>query len=170
MLGCVVLVGFGVSVLQATLPVDGAGGNLRSFGPRGYRIDWIVEPRDGLLQVGDVVVRADGHTLEEWLRGAPVSSRWRADGVVMYEIERDGRTSIVPVRLATAPFSTAMARAWPQLLVGLLLLGIGLFAFWKRPRELGAQLLLLAGSAAALHIWRDAYDFQLALVARPWLF
>ena len=124
------LVGLGVFVLYAWLPADGATGDLGSFTPQGFRVQWLLEEREGGLQVEDVIVRAGGYTVEEWLKGAPRGPEWRTGGVVTYEILRDGQAMTLPIRLAPTPFKVILKRWASQLLLSLILLIIGTYIFF----------------------------------------
>lgn len=83
-----ILLFLGVTSIYICLPLDGASGDSGSFTPDGFRIKWLIEERPGGLRVGDVITRMDGHTIEEWLRGAPNGLEWRANGIVTYEVLR----------------------------------------------------------------------------------
>ena len=160
------LVGLGVFVLYAWLPADGATGDLESFTSEGFRVQWLLEEREGGLRVEDVIVRAGGHTVEEWLSGAPRGPEWRNGGVVTYEILRDGQTMTLPIRLAPTPFGVILRRWASQLVLSLILLVIGTYIFWKRPYETPARLLMLFCITITVQFWGDAYYFQCA--ALPW--
>ncbi len=58
-------------LIYSRLPADGATGNLESFRSDGFDAQWLFERREGGLQAGDLIVRAGGYTLAEWLAGAP---------------------------------------------------------------------------------------------------
>ncbi len=164
--GVSLLVGLGVFMLYAWLPADGATGDLESFTPEGFRVQWLLEEREGGLQVGDVIVRAGGYTIDEWLSGAPRGPEWRTGSVATYQIRRDGQPMTLEIQLAPVPFRAILVRWAPQLVVALALLLIGAFVFWKRPQELMARLLMLFCVAVALQYWGDAYNFQYSTL--PW--
>jgi len=153
-------------LIYSRLPADGANGNLESFRPDGFDAQWLFERREGGLQAGDLIVRADGYTLAEWLAGAPRGPEWNSGGVVPYEVLRDGQTVELQLRLAPIPFRTVVARWAVQLLVSLACLTIGAFVFIKRPRELAARVLMLFCVLLTLQYWGDAYNFQFP--ALPW--
>jgi signal transduction histidine kinase/CheY-like chemotaxis protein len=168
--GLILLIGLGIFVCYSWLPADGATGDLESFAPEGFRVQWLLEKREGGLQIGDLIVRAGGHTAEEWLDGAPPGPEWHAGGVVTYEVLRDGQTITLPIQLAPIPFSAILARWWPHLLASLSLVLIGSFVFWKRPHEPAARLLMLFCLSTAAQLWGDAYNFQYAILPRRWIF
>ncbi|MEW5869231.1 MAG: ATP-binding protein [Chloroflexota bacterium] len=156
--------------LYTAMPVDGATGDLESFLPGGYRVQWLLEARPGGLQVGDIIVRAGGHSYEEWLDGAQRWAEWDTGGTVTYEILRQGHLLKLEMHMAPVPVRTALAHWWQQLLVSLGILAIGGFVFVRRPDELAACLLAFFCQSVAWHIWGDGYNFQFAAVTRPAIF
>jgi two-component sensor histidine kinase len=169
-LGLILLAGLGIWGLYAWLPADGASGGLESFTPEGFRIQWLLEERANGLRVGDRILRAGGHTADEWLGGAPRGPEWRAGGTIAYQIVRDGEEIALPVRLDPIPLQAILARWWAQLLASVALLAMGGFVLWKRPRELQARLLMLFCLTVAVQLWSDAYNFQFALLPWSWAF
>jgi two-component sensor histidine kinase len=164
------LIGLAVVGLYSWLPADGATGDLESFTPQGFRVQWLFEKREGGLQVEDVIVRAGGHTVEEWLRGAPRGPEWREGGVVSYEILRDGRPMTLEIRLAPVPLHAILDRWILQLAVAMTFVVVGTFVFWRRPQELAARLLLFFCVIMALQYLGDAYNFQYATIPWRWPF
>lgn len=162
----VLLIVGGMYALYVWLPADGTTGDLESFSPLGFRVQWVLEEREGGLEPGDLIVRAGGYTVDEWLAGAPRGPEWRTGGVVPYQVLRRGTLTTVDVRLAPVPPGAILARWAPQLLVALALLLIGAYVAWKRPQELSARLMMLFCVAVALQYWGDAYNFQFSTV--PW--
>lgn len=160
------LIGLGVVLLYTWLPADGATGDLESFKPDGFHVQWLLEEREGGLQVGDVIVSAGGYTVEEWLSGAPRGPEWRAGGVVPYEIWRQGQELVLEIRLAPVSLRSLLDHWAPQLVVALAFLLIGTFVFWRRPHELAARLLMLFCVTMMLQYLGDAYNFQYATL--PW--
>jgi signal transduction histidine kinase len=158
------LAGLAVFLIYARLPVDGATGDLESFGPEGYLVQWLLEEREGGLQVGDVIVRAGGHTVDEWLNGAFGGPEWRSGGPVTYEILRAGQRLELQVLLAPVPLRSIVDRWGAQLLASLALLIVGGYVFWKRPDELEAGVLMLLCTVMAVQTWGDAYNFQYAIL------
>jgi hypothetical protein len=104
------LIAVGVSALYAWLPADGATGDLESFTSEGYRVQWLLEEREGGLQAGDVIVRAGAHTVRQWLAGARRGPEWRNGGAVAYQVLRDGEALTLDVQLAPVSFRAVMAR------------------------------------------------------------
>src|SRR5262249_42922908 len=92
-------------VIYAFLPVDGASGDLSSFSDQGYTVKTVTEPRPGGLQVGDVITRAGGHTVEEWILGAAPGPEWSGAAPVTYEILRNGQP--VTLSVALVPLSAS---------------------------------------------------------------
>ncbi len=166
LLGFSVCFGFGLFIFYSWLPADGATGDLESFTHAGFRVQWLLEEREGGLRVGDVILSAGGHTTDEWLTGASRGPEWHSGGTVVYQIRRSGQTLTLPVRLAPVSFISIMKRWLPQLLVLLTILATGLLVFWKRPDQLTAQILFLFCIAIAMQTWGDGYNFQYAVL--PW--
>jgi signal transduction histidine kinase len=159
-----------IFLVYAHLPADGATGDLESFAREGFRIQWLFEERPGGLRVGDIIVRAGGHTIDEWLNGAPGGQAWRAQEVVTYEILRDEQPMTLQIRLEPVPLRAVLNRWWGQLAASAALVIIGSYVFWKRPNDVAARLLMLFCNSIAAHIWGDAYNFQYAILTRPTLF
>ncbi|MBN1135164.1 MAG: GAF domain-containing protein [Anaerolineae bacterium] len=157
-------------LVYSWLPADGATGNLESFRSSGFDAQWLFERRQGGLRAGDLIVRAGGHTLAEWLAGAPRGPEWTSGGVVPYEVLRDGEIIDLQIRLAPISFRTIVARWAVQLLVSLACLAIGAFVFIKRPRELAARVLMLFCVLLTLQYWGDAYNFQFSTLPWRWPF
>jgi len=116
-------------LIYSWLPADGATGNLDSFRPDGFKAQWLFERREGSLQAGDLIVRAGGYTLAEWLAGAPRGPEWNSGGVVSYEVLRGAEIIDLQIRLTPIPFRTVVARWAVQFLVSLACLTIGAFVF-----------------------------------------
>ena len=157
-------------LIYSWLPADGATGNLESFRPHGFDILRLLEPREGGLRARDLIVRAGGYTLAEWLADAPRGPEWNDGGVVPYEVLRDGQTVNLQIRLAPIPFPTVVAGWALQFLVSLACLTIGAFVFVKRPRELAARVLMLFCTLLTLQYWGDAYNFQFPTLPWRWPF
>ncbi len=168
--GLSLLVGLGVLALYAWLPADGATGDLESFTPQGFTVQWLLEEREEGLRAGDVIVRAGGHTVDEWLNGAPRGPEWRHGSVVTYQVLRDGQPTTLHIRLVVVSLRAVLARWAPQLAVALIFWVIGVYVFWKRPHELTARLLMLFCVTTALQYWVDAYNFQYATLPWRWPF
>jgi signal transduction histidine kinase/GAF domain-containing protein len=155
-------------VLYAPLPVDGVTGDLESFAPHGFIVRRVIEDRNG-LRPGDVIVRADGHTVDEWLAGTSMAPAWQSGGVVTYEVLRGGRLRSLAVRLAPTPLATILRNWIPQMIGALAFFAVGTYVFWKKPDELAARLLMLFCLAVAMQFWGDAYNFQYAIIPHRWL-
>lgn len=161
-----ILAGVGILGLYAWLPADGAGGALESFGPKGFEILWLLEDREAGLRVGDVVVRAGGHSVDEWLSGARRGPEWRSGELVTYEILRDGRAQALQIQLGPIPFTAILSRWWAQFTVSLAMVIVGSYVLVKRTDELMARLLMLFCVTVAVSLWGDAYNFQVPVL--PW--
>ncbi len=149
------------------LPVDGATGDLNSFTKEGFRVQWIIEQRPGGLQVGDLVVRVGGHTIDEWLRGLPRGPQWDAGGVLPYEVIRGGQWVVLYLEMQPLR-PESLVRHWGiQLAAALGLIIIGSLVFWRRPAVPGARWLMMFCLMNALQQLGDAYNFQLAILPRP---
>jgi two-component sensor histidine kinase len=164
------LLGLAVIVLYNWLPADGATGDLESFRPRGFRIQWLLESREAGLQVEDLIVRAGGYTVDEWLSGAPRGPEWRAGGTVTYEILRNGLPATLQIRLAPVPLRAILVHWAPQFVVALTFLLVGAFVFWRRPQEMAARLLMFFCTIMALQYLGDAYNFQYPAIPWRWPF
>ena len=162
-----IVTGLALFVVYTRIPVDGATGDLESFQREGFRIHRILEPGNG-LQVGDIILRAGGYAVDEWLSGAPRGPEWRTGGTVTYEILRDGQFEVLQVDLAPLSIETMLMTWAPQLVVAVAFFSVGTFVFWRRPRELPARLLMLFGVSVALQYWGDAYNFQYSTIALRW--
>jgi len=168
--GLCLLIGLGIVGFYAWLPADGATGDMESFTPQGFRVQWLLEEREGGLRIGDIIVRAGGHTIDEWLNGAPRGPEWRAGGVVAYEVLRDGQLITLPIQMRPVSFVAILARWTPQLLASLFLMLVGSYVFWRRPQELAARLLMLCCVTAAIQTVGDGYNVQYALLPRRGFF
>ncbi|MFN2218978.1 MAG: histidine kinase dimerization/phosphoacceptor domain -containing protein [Anaerolineae bacterium] len=166
------IVWLAIIALYLWLPADGATGDLESFGPEGFRVQWLLERRvsEGGLQPGDVIASAGGHTVDEWLNGAERGPEWSTGGIVRYEIVRDRQPMTLEIQLSPVPLQAILARWAPQLLVALMVFAIGTYVFRRRPQELAARLLMLFCVAMALQYWGDAYNFQYATLPWRWPF
>lgn len=165
-----ILIGLGLIALYTWLPADGTTGDLASFRPQGFRIQWLLEKRDGGLQAEDVIVRAGGNTVDEWLDGAPRGPEWRTGGIVSYEILRDGQPTTLQIQLTPVSFRAILAHWAPQFLVALASFAIGTFVLLKRPQELAARLLMLFCVSITLQYLGDAYNVQYATLPWRWPF
>ena len=168
--GLLLLAGVGILILHLALPADGATGDLESFTPAGFEVQWLLEEREGGLQVGDVIVRAGGYTPEEWLRGATPGPEWQMGGVVSYEIRRQGQPMTLDILLTPIPLAALLRRWAPQFLSSLAILAIGSYVFWKRPREPVSRLLMLFCLTTGVQYWVDAYNVQFTLLPGVWRF
>jgi two-component sensor histidine kinase len=163
-------IALGLFLLYAWLPADGATGDLESLQPEGFRVQWLFEEREGGLRAGDLIVRAGGHTVDEWLAGAPRGPKWRSGGIVSYEVLRDGQPMTLEIQLAPVPFSAVLRRWSVQLWIALACFAIGTFVFWRRPDEHLVRLLMLFCVTLALQYWGDAYNFQYTTIPWRWPF
>lgn len=164
------MIALGLLVLYAWLPADGATGDLASFTAQGFRVQRLLEERAGGLQVGDLIVRGGGHTLEEWLAGAPRGPEWVAGGIVTYQVLRQGQLLTLQIKLSPVPLRSIFLHWAPQLLGGLIFLFIGALIFSKRPMDKAAWLMMLFCIAMALQYWGDAYNIQYATLPWRWPF
>jgi signal transduction histidine kinase len=168
--GASLCIGPAVFVLYAWLPADGATGDLESFLSEGFRVQWLLDERPGGLQPEDLIVRAGGHTVDEWLAGAPRGPEWRSEGGVPYDILRDGQPLTLEIRLAPVPLRAILDHWAAQLLGALAFFLVGSYVFWKASHEPAARLLMLFCSITALQYCGDAYNFQYATLPWRWPF
>jgi signal transduction histidine kinase len=162
------LLGLVIWLIYGRLPVDGATGDLESFTPAGFRVQWLLEERENGLQVGDIIVRAGGHTVDEWLSRAPAATEWRNGAIIPYEILRDGLSMTLQVQLSPVPLRAILERWGAQLATSIALVLVGSYVFWKRPDDDAARLFMLFCTTIAVQMWGDSYNFQYAtLTQRP---
>ncbi|MBN1656819.1 MAG: GAF domain-containing protein [Anaerolineae bacterium] len=152
------------------LPSDGASGDLESFTPEGFLVRWVIESRPGSLQAGDVIVRAGGHTADEWLAGAGAGKEWRDGGIVIYEVIRKGQPLVLEVPLAPISPGALLGRWGLQFAVALAFLGAGLYVAYKRTQDLAARLLMLFCVLIAIQYVGDAYNIQFSTLPWRWPF
>lgn len=170
------LIGLGLLLFYSWLPADGGTGDLESFTPQGFHVQWLLEERAGGLQVGDVIVRAEGYTLDEWLAGVPRETEWRSGETltrgeaVTYEVLRDGRSLTLQIRLTPISFQVILSRWALQFISGAVFFSIGTLVFWKRPCDRAARVLMFFCVAVALQYWGDAYNFQFSTLLWRWPF
>jgi two-component sensor histidine kinase len=174
LLVCVCLAGVlaaaGLSVLYALLPADGGTGDLGSFEPGGFRVQWMLDERPGGLRPGDVIVRAGGLSLEEWLARPSGGAAWLAGGIVLYEIQRDGRPLVLRIRPRPVAFVSVLRRWAVQIAIALALLLIGAFVIVQRGGDLAARQLAFFCFFAALQYWGDGYNLQFSSIPLRWPF
>ncbi len=154
--------------MYSSLPVDGATGDLNSFAPEGFRVQWVIDQRPDSLQVDDVIVRAGGYTVDEWLNGVAVRGpEWDQGAVVQYEILREGRPLELAVEMGPLPLR-AILNHWGIQFVGILsIMAIGSFVFWKLPDDPAARWFMLFCMMIAAQMVGDGWNFQFALLTRP---
>jgi len=157
-------------LVYSWLPADGATGDLESFKQGGFEAQWLFEQREGGLQAGDLIVRAGGYTVDEWLADAPRGPEWRNGGILPYEVLRGDQALALQIRLAPIPLHAVVNRWAVQLLVALACFTIGTFVFFKRPRELAARVLMLFCVALTIQYLGDAYNFQFPTLPWRWPF
>lgn len=161
------------AIVLASLAVAGAFVWLRATGPSesavvpfysgGWRASGaevaVLETRDLGLRSGDVVVTVAGRSLEAWLEAAadPALDRpaLHAGDRLPMTVVRDGGPLDLTVPLESFPLVPVFAGNAGTLLFTLATLAVGVFVFWKRPREpASAPLLLLAtGLFASVPPW-----------------
>ena len=165
-----VLLGVALLAVYVWLPADGATGDLESFTEEGLRVQWLLEERQGGLQVGDLIVRAGGYTADEWLGGAPRGPEWRSGGVVAYEVQRAGQLITLQVELAPVPFMAVVVRWALQLVAIAGFLFIGTLILFRRSLEPAPPHLMIVCMVAVLQLWGDAYNIQYAVLPFRWPF
>ncbi len=153
--------------IYAKLPVDGATGDLNSFTPAGYEVQWVIDPRPGGLRVGDVIVRAGGHTYAGWLQGAERGPQWERGGTVTYEVRRGDQIETLHIEMQPLP-PGALIRHWGIPLAG----GLGLFliaslVFWSRQEDRAARWFMLCCMMFGVQQFADGWNFQFTILTRP---
>jgi two-component sensor histidine kinase len=174
--GAGLLAALALAVVYAWLPADGATGDLESLQPGGFAVKWLLQARPDGLRAGDVIVRAEGTTVDEWLAGAPRGPEWHTGGVVAYNILRPAtspsggnmRPLTLLIRLAPVPLSSILARWWLQLAAGAAVFTVGLIVLYRRPGEPAARALTLACITLGLQYWGDAWNLQFTTLVWRW--
>lgn len=163
---------FGVmlSLIYARLPVDGSTGDLSSFNARGFRVQWLLEHRDGGLLPGDIIVSVQGYTVGDWLDVSTPAYEPNSDDTATYLVIRNDEPLELRLILRPASLLSVASRWIPQLVVAALFLVIGGFVFIKRPAERPAQLLMTFCVLLTLQYWGDAYNMQYAALLWRWPF
>jgi signal transduction histidine kinase len=162
--------------LHLTTPFDGARlqPGTQVWQPNGVVVTPLGEQADG-LHAGDLVVAVDGRSMEAWAQmlfqfGAQRPS-WQVGQTVTYTVQRNGQLVELPVTFAHYPLRMVLAREWWTWLFGLLNLLVAGFAFFKRPNEPAARVLLV-GAAAVLSVttWLGLHITDIIGGIGVWLF
>ncbi|HET19026.1 MAG TPA: hypothetical protein ENO16_00255, partial [Chromatiales bacterium] len=164
------LAGAALAAIYARVPGDGASGDLESFAADGFLVRWVLDARPGGLRTGDVIVRAGGHTPEEWLAGAARGSAWRDGGTVTYEVTRDGQMVVLDVPLSTIRPGALFAHWGVQFAVALAFLATGLYVMYRQAGDVAARVLTLFCVLVAVQYVGDAYNIQFSTLAWGWPF
>jgi serine phosphatase RsbU (regulator of sigma subunit) len=103
------------------------------------------------MRRGDQIVLVDGKELKDIDHLTRLSSRVRYGDVVPYVVMRDDKRLVFPVRFG-APTETPMFAALfgATSAVAFIYIAIGLFVFWRKPRDPRAVIFLLMTLCAAI--------------------
>ncbi len=150
--------------IRASVPTDGAP----ILTDNGYVDGFMLDPTSGSgdARVGDVVHRVDGASLDDALRGrTETAPRFRVGTTLDYEVLRDGKAAAVTVVLRDGGLVGDRLRdATAVLLVGLVLVGVGGWAVWRRPEHPAARALLILGAGFAGYTVFQALGSELAML------
>lgn len=142
-------------ILHIVTPSDGARilpGHAEAWQPQGIELTPI-ERHPGSLQAGDLLIAVNGERLtsraETLLRFGPPGPRGDFGQTLAYTVIRAGKTLELPVTLGSYPLGAIVAEAWPNFVVILVLLFVGLFLYLIRPGEPIAGVILFASAALA---------------------
>ncbi len=160
----------GIFSMYAWLPADGATGDMKSFTPQGYLVQWIIEPRPGGLQQNDIILRAGEKSYQDWLEDGEQNPAWLTGESIQYEILRDNKPLNLKIELNPLSFRSILGHWGIQLFAALCYFIIGLFVFLKQPQQRGARLFMLFCVSLALQYVGDAYNFQFASIPWRWPF
>jgi signal transduction histidine kinase len=140
------LMAMGWVALRATLPTDGAP----VLTDNGYVDGLLLDPtgRAGAVRPGDVVVGIDDASVDDALSGRATSiPSFRRGSTHRYDVLRDGvRTSLVVVVEDDDVVGERIHDGAAVLMVGLVIVGVGAWAVWRRPQHPAARALLLFGA------------------------
>ena len=160
----------GTAWLYDTLPLDGSSGDSSSFIPEGFLVQRIIEPRSGELEVGDIITRIDGVSIEEWLHRSPFGRVWQNGEIVEYEIVRAGQSLSLQVQLAPVSFQQVISHWWLEILTILGLFGISFFLFLKGFKNQALRWIVFFSTTISVQYWIDAYNIQPATLLWGWVF
>ncbi|MFC1936205.1 protein kinase [Chloroflexota bacterium] len=160
-----------MAVTYDSIPSDGVTGDLTSFTAEGYQVVWVIDERPGGLREGDVVVQVEGYDIEQWLAGdVEPSDTWKTGGQVRYDLLRPEGLETYWIELQPLAFGT-IARHWGLQFVGIIVITfIGSLIFWMRPDYSAAQWFMVFCLMIAAQMVGDGWNFQIALLARPFIF
>lgn len=95
----------------------------------------------------DIVIAVAGHSMREWANrmfdGTLARPSWREGDTLEYIVRRGEQRETVPITLGYFPFAAWFTEYWVNVLAALIIFGIGVYVFARRPTERAAQLLFL---------------------------
>jgi len=175
-IGILGLAGFWL-LLQLIDPSDGS--RIQHIGPMS---DWseegiYIDPLNAQvtpLQSGDIVIALDDQTVEYWaqniMRLDIPRPTWTKGQTVLYTVRRGGQILSLPVKLGDFPLSSLLRLHWVNLVSFCLMVVIGWFVFYTRPKNPAAQLMYLSMVAVVSSLMFWTVSYQLYDVLSPWRF
>jgi two-component sensor histidine kinase len=164
------VLGLGLYLLYSWLPVDGATGDTASFTHQGFRVRWIIEKRVDGLQENDLVLSANGISVEEWLNSTPKVTPWLAGQIVEYELIRDGETISLPVQVRPIAMRSVLSHWLIQLISSFAFLFLGVIVFWYKPDLIASRAFMLFCVSLAMQYWGNAFNLQFSALPLRWPF
>ena len=160
--------GVGLTFIYATIPTDGALGDLDSFNLVGFKVHRVFGDIPSNLRPGDVIVKAGDSSLDEKLgRFSQVEG---GDGEGSYLVIRDAEQIQVIIEKEPLALSKIFEFGKLQLLSSFLLIFIGVITFFNFPRTLAARLIMVGSVFLALQIWIDVFSYSFSTLDYPYLF
>lgn len=153
----IALVLLGATFVLVVLRLSAASDGVRvEFGD----LNSIYQP-DGLVIVpyqstspfkrNDIVIAVAGHSMQEWANrmfdATLIGPTWRQGNIVEYTVRRGEQRVTVPITLGDFPFAAWFTEYWVNVFAALMIFGIGVYVFARRPAERAAQLLFLTTTA-----------------------
>ena len=144
--------------LRLSLPTDGWAFDYGTVGSSDQDSMTFTENVLGMpspLQSGDYLLSVDGQPLADITAGGLAGGAerprdWQVGHEVAYAVSRDGQVVTLQVPLYAWPMQRVLAVVIPGVLSGLVLVGVALFVFDRRPRDWGARALLMFAAAWAV--------------------
>ncbi len=138
----------GLLILKLTAPADGYSTGMAELSPQGLAIIDVLIARAEGLKVGDVIIAANGRTVEEWLTRAfhlslDSAERWRQGQTVAYTVLRGDSELVVPIELRRLSPRVVFAKWLAPATSIWLIAAVAIFVFLKKPHERAARAMLV---------------------------
>jgi signal transduction histidine kinase len=141
--------------------------------PDGVAVQQLDATTNGLA-TGDVVVAIAGRPLGEWVDGAfdPTLDRSRlTEGApVPYTVLHDGQLRVIDVTYARHDVSQLLIDNWSNILLAVVMLGVGLYVLVRRPELSASVALVVLGCGMAGSILPWLLGIQPSDIALGWPF